>query len=101
MSEQSTEINKCSCFEDTLAKVRGKIEESLPDGAIDVEVDWEGYMFFMSGDFSPVNPQIKYSYRKQKKDGSHAKGLTKDTALMIGSYCPYCGRKLGKSGGPA
>jgi len=88
--------DKCECFKDKLVLVEGHVNGKLPEGAHDLKVSWEGYSYFFSGDFSPVNPKVNIEYRKTKKNGDPAKSLTKDSISMIASFCCYCGRKLKK-----
>ncbi|MBY7811632.1 hypothetical protein KW448_08230 [Vibrio fluvialis] len=89
-------MGKCNCFSENLQKIKDKVIEKLPEGALDVNVEWEGYSFFFSGDYVPVNPRISIEYRKAKKDGTPAKNLTKESVGMLCKYCPFCGRELGQ-----
>ncbi len=88
---------KCTCFDDLLKELEVPIRKSLPEGVIDVAISWKDYAFFMSGDYSPVNPHVKYEYRFPKKGGGHRANLTKKEVTMTASHCCYCGRKLNKA----
>lgn len=88
-------MSKCNCFSDTLERMKDRVIEKMPKDAIDLEVDWQGYAFFFSGDRVPVNPKIVYSYRSMKKDGTPKANRTKGEVAILCAYCPLCGRKLG------
>jgi hypothetical protein len=87
-------MSKCDCFDRNLERIKEKVIAQLPDDVTDLHVDWDGYVFILSGDLVPVNPKINIEYRKMKKDKTPAKNTTKDSVLMFCSYCPFCGRKL-------
>lgn len=92
-------MEKCTCFDDVLERVKTHIKAKLPENATEFEANWKHMSFVVSGgDYSPVNPQIDFSYRQMKRDGSPAKNLTKDSISMFCSYCPFCGRKYEKDG---
>lgn len=91
-------MNKCNCFNENLNRVKEHIESNLPENAMEFNAEWDGHSFFVSGDYSPVNPKINYSYRKLKVNGEPAKSITKDSISMLASYCCYCGRELDKNG---
>lgn len=88
---------KCNCFDDNLALVKEHALKQIPEGAIDVDVRWASYSYFLSGDYSPVNPKVNVEYRQAKTKGGHRTNLTKDQVSMVASFCCYCGRKLKKS----
>jgi hypothetical protein len=91
--------NKCKCFDETLVRVTNHVEKTLPEGSCDFDIEFEGRSFFMcGGDYSPVNPKIKYEYRAPKKGGGHKVNMTKRETIVMASFCCFCGRKLeGKS----
>ena len=87
--------NKCKCFDETLERIKTYLEKKLPGGSCDFRVEFEGYSLFMSGgDYSPVNPKIKYEYRAPKKRGGHRANMTKSETTVMASFCCFCGRKL-------
>jgi hypothetical protein len=84
----------CKCFEENLVKIKEHIAPQIPEGAIDVDVDWDGMAFRLGGgDYSLVNPKIKVEFRAPKKGGGHAANLKKDTVTIFVSHCGFCGRK--------
>ncbi len=87
----------CNCYEEKMNVFKKHIEDQLPEGATEFRAEWDGYSFFPSGDYSPVNPKVKFEYRKVKTNGQPAKSLTKDSISMVGNYCCYCGRELKRS----
>ncbi|BCK23882.1 hypothetical protein DYB95_07025 [Vibrio cholerae] len=89
-------MDSCKCFEKTLEEMKAKAMEKLPEGATDVSVTWDNYSYFFTGDYVPVNPTIRLSYRGVKKDKTPAKNLTKEFVNILCSYCPFCGRKVEK-----
>ena len=92
-------MEKCTCFDDLLEKVKTHIKSKLPENTTEFYAEYENVSFVLaSGDFPLVNPRIKYEYRQMKRDGSPAKNLTKDSVTMFCSYCPFCGRKYEKDG---
>ncbi|CAM0038611.1 hypothetical protein SIPHO067v1_p0027 [Vibrio phage 51E28.1] len=92
---------KCTCFDNILEKSKERVKAHLEEKGIeiqgDVEVSWEGYSFFFSGDYSPVNAKIKVAYRPLKKDKTPQKNMKRDEMNILFDFCPYCGRPLGKS----
>lgn len=88
---------KCTCFDDNLKIIKEKIGAQIPEGSIDVDINWDGYAYFMSGDYSPVNPKVNFEYRVPKTKGGHRKNLTKTQVYLYASFCCYCGRKLKKA----
>lgn len=92
-------MSACKCFDETLDKVREKLTANrVPEGSVDVSINWKGYSFFFSGDYVPVNPEIEIEFRKPKVGGGHAKNFTRDSISILCNYCPFCGRKLEKAG---
>ena len=91
-------MGKCNCFSDILDRMKSQVIEQIPEAEQTLEINWEGYAFFFSGDFVPVNPKIVYSYRGNKKDGTPKANRTKGEARLLCDYCPFCGRKLEKGG---
>jgi hypothetical protein len=89
--------DKCTCFEDKLNEITKELESNMPQGAQQLDVQWADSVFFIGGDYSRVNPQIKYEFKKKKTNGELAKSFTKDKVSLVADYCCYCGRKLGKS----
>lgn len=91
-------MEKCTCFDDMLKALKDHIETNLPSGATELKVSWENmaYHRLSEDDYSQVNPRVNISYRQQKRDGTPAKNLTKDTVAIFCNYCPFCGRKYGK-----
>lgn len=96
-------MNKCTCLDDILEKAKERVKGSLQTRGIDIEgeieVSWEGYSFFFSGDYCPVNGKLKVAYRPLKKDKTPQKNLKRDELAILFDFCPYCGRPLGKSEG--
>lgn len=90
--------DNCNCFSDQLNRVKKHVELRIPDGATELNFEWDGYSFIIGGDYSPVNPKVNYSFRKKKNNGQPAKSLTKDSVSLLASYCCYCGRKLNPEG---
>lgn len=95
--------DKCNCFDEKLELIKEKVLEQVPEGSEDVKVEYENRTFILSAnsDYSPVNPKVKFEYRKPKKGGGMAKSLTKDSVIMVADFCCFCGRKLNKNNKPA
>ncbi|WP_138438548.1 hypothetical protein [Marinobacter alexandrii] len=90
---------KCNCFSEYLEKVKEKVSPQIPEGADEVSFVWQNRIFLVSGaDYSPVNPRVEVEYRKPKKGGGFAKGMTRDTISIMANYCAFCGRKYEKEG---
>ena len=91
---------KCKCYDDMLEKVRAKMHEkgSVPSDSIDIDFRWKdrGYML-SGGDYSPVAPQVEFTFRLAKKGGGYRDNKTKKTISVYGDYCTFCGRKYKKS----
>lgn len=88
---------KCSCFSEYLEKVKEKVIPQIPEGSIEIHLDWQNRIFLLSGaDYSPVNPKVEIEYRKAKKGGGFAKSMTRDTVSVMANFCPFCGRKYQK-----
>ncbi|WP_372941422.1 hypothetical protein [Shewanella sp.] len=85
---------QCNCFQETLDSAKKVIKSMIPNGSTDLKVEWENYIYFLQGDYSPVNPKIRYSYRKPTKKGTKSKRMTIRTFSVAANYCPYCGREL-------
>lgn len=91
-------MSKCKCFSEMIDKVRPQIMEAIPKGSVDIDISWQGMVFFPSGgDYAPVNPRVEVEYRKPKNGGGHAVRFTKDSVSILCNYCPFCGRKLMKN----
>ncbi|MCQ8881702.1 hypothetical protein NQS96_07820 [Pseudoalteromonas shioyasakiensis] len=91
--------NQCNCFDDNFERIKNHLIETgaIPEGAIDIEFEWQGRAFILSaGDFSPVNPKINFQYRAPKKGGGHARNLRKSDVSIFATHCCYCGRKYNK-----
>jgi len=88
--------DKCKCFEETLERLKDHVKkEKVPEGACDFNIEFEGATyFFIGGDYSPVNPKVKYEYRLPKKGGGYRANMTKGDSIVIASFCCFCGRKL-------
>lgn len=85
----------CNCFNETLERIKGHLQEKLPKGAIEFEADWKGRAFIMAeGQFAPTNPQIEYEYRNTKNDGTPHKNKRKETVSLLASHCCFCGEKF-------
>jgi hypothetical protein len=85
----------CDCFDNIRTRMIAKLEKDLPKGHQELEVEWAGRGFLIGGgDISPVNPELKYSYRVPTKAGM-AKNKTRSSNKILASYCCFCGRKLG------
>ena len=94
--DTNTENKACNCFTETLERVKKLYLEKgkVPEGAIDVDFRWQGQSFILSeGEFAPVNPKIEVKFRSLKRDGSHAKNMSKGEVSMIATHCCFCGRK--------
>ncbi len=90
-------MSECSCFETMLEKVKECIASKLPEGATEFNANWEDSTLLLCGsDHVPVNPRIAYRYRAIKKDQTPAKNLTKDSLVIMCSYCPFCGRQINR-----
>ena len=89
--------DKCNCYEEKMKLAKPKIMENIPKKATDVRINWDGYSFFLNGDYSPVNALIKVEYRGVKKNGDPKVNLTKFENYIVFNYCPFCGRELKKS----
>lgn len=85
---------KCNCFEETLERLKEHIAPQIPQGAIDLKIDWDGRTFMLSkGEFAPTNPKVKIEYRAPKKGGGHAVNLKKDSVNITASHCCFCGNE--------
>lgn len=92
-------MGKCTCFEDTLARVTDHVAKGIGEKYQDLKVSWQNEAFILSAaDYLPVNPKILVEYRTFKKDDTPRKNLTKKDFSMFCTYCPFCGRKLEKEG---
>ncbi|ATC93488.1 hypothetical protein [Pseudoalteromonas tunicata] len=94
---ENLKSESCKCFDEYLAAVREKIVNNLGDNAIDTKVEWSNTTWILGGDYAPVNPQVKFEYRKIKKGGEIAKGITKDCITVSANFCCFCGRKYQKA----
>lgn len=89
--------NKCNCFSEYLEKVKEQVIPQIPEGSDEVHFNWQNRVFLISGkDYSPVNPKVEIEYRKPKRGGGFAKGMTRDTVSIMANYCAFCGRKYQK-----
>lgn len=89
--------SKCNCFSEYLEKVKEQVIPQIPEGSSEIHLDWQNRVFLISGaDYSPVNPKVEIEYRKPKKGGGFAKGMTRDTVSVMMNFCPFCGRKYQK-----
>lgn len=82
----------CNCFAEKLVLITNHIKPELPEKYTDLNIDWEGYSFFMDGKpHVPVNPKVRIEYRGFKRNGDPKVNLTKDSVSMMARYCPFCG----------
>lgn len=82
----------CNCFAEKLVLITDHIKPKLPEKYTDLNIDWEGYSFFMDGKpHVPVNPKVRIEYRGFKRNGDPKVNLTKDSVSMMARYCPFCG----------
>ena len=100
MNQPDTQQARCECFNEYLFKVQEQVMPQIPEGAAEISFSWQNRVFLMSGgDYSAVNPKVEIEYRKPKKGGGFAKGMTRDTISIMANYCAFCGRKYQKDGG--
>ena len=82
----------CNCFAEKLILITDHIKPKLPEKYTDLNIEWEGYSFFLDGKpHVPVNPKVRIEYRRFKRDGEPKVNLTKDSVSMLARYCPFCG----------
>lgn len=89
-------MKKCECFPETLKIVEKSVVDQLQHRGTkheNISVNWEGYSYFLSGDYCPVNPKVKVEYQGFKKNGDPMRNLTKDSITITAKFCPFCGRK--------
>lgn len=88
---------KCNCFEETLEKLTGHVQNQLNDRGVkyeDLTVDWQGRAYVLSaGEHSPVNPKIEVTYQGFKKNDEPTRNRSKDVISVMASHCMFCGRK--------
>ncbi|MDO8254835.1 hypothetical protein [Shewanella algae] len=95
-------MSKCTCFDDLIDEVKADIMARIPADASLLRVEWEGMLYgYEVKGRAPTNPRINIVYRKMKLDGTPFKNPTRETVTVFSSYCPFCGRKLGKIEGAA
>ncbi|QEG09381.1 hypothetical protein CPT_Saba_008 [Proteus phage Saba] len=89
-------MSKCDCFEKLKKDLSDRVVEKLPIGASLEVAEWDNMGLFMRGDTMVANyyANFKVRYRKRKKDGDMASGLTKSDVPVVYSYCPFCGVKV-------
>lgn len=82
----------CKCFDEKLKLITDHVKGQLPEKHTDLNINWEGYSFFLDGKLHvPVNPRVRFEYRGFKKNGDPKANLTKDSLTMLARYCPFCG----------
>jgi hypothetical protein len=77
----------CDCIE--------KIEAAIRKDTGDPEARFKvGFRFIKEKAIKPlIYIPIEVSYRKRKKDGTFGRIKEMD---MIGTFCPFCGKKIGE-----
>jgi hypothetical protein len=91
----------CNCYEAIKEKLVEQARSKAPAGAVDISVDFGGYVFGLIGNgvtHRSAN-EITVRYQAPKKAG----GLKKVTNKfkLFASHCPYCGEKYGPAEGGA
>jgi len=86
---------KCNCWSQKLEMLKEHIIPELPKHE-ELDIQWQGYAHFMSGDYSPVKGRVNVTYNGFKKNGNLKANMTKTEALLDFNFCPFCGRKYNK-----
>jgi hypothetical protein len=83
----------CDCYSTVKAKLAEHFQSKLPEGAIDFELELQGYVFGLSDDgvtHRAANNAVA-RYRAPKKAGGMKK-VTQSTFVRA-TFCPFCGVK--------
>lgn len=83
----------CDCYSTVKEKLSEHFSGRLPDGAVDFELELQGYVFGLSDDgvtHRAANSAVA-RYRAPKKSGGMKK-VTQSTFVRA-TFCPFCGVK--------
>lgn len=85
----------CNCLNETLAKLKEKIEGQIKDSAdlSTLSADYEGRVLRFDGKANDVMLRVGYKYYKVKSGGERYKNVTQSTISLSMAYCPVCGVK--------
>lgn len=86
----------CTCHSESEARLKDHVEKQLPNGAVGLSVELQGYVFGMGGDGVSHRAAcpVAIEYQAPKKAG----GLktVKQKSFLRASFCPFCGEKYDK-----
>ncbi len=85
----------CNCLNETLAKLKEKIEDKIKGSAdlSTLRADYQGRTIRFDGKSNDVMLTVGYRYFKVKNGGERYKNPTKSSISLAMAYCPVCGEK--------
>ncbi|MCY1559124.1 hypothetical protein D9M68_961280 [compost metagenome] len=87
----------CNCYGDSQKRLFDHIKAQLPVGAVDLDVELQGYVFGMGGSEGVSHRAacpVAIEYRAPKKAGGMK--TVKQKSFLRASFCPFCGEKYDK-----
>ena len=84
---------QCECRNEVEAKVRERIEATLPEGFADYHARLDSYGFAMMG--NQMTTRLMIPYQGEVMVPKKAGGMKKQKIKMsvAATYCPFCGKR--------
>lgn len=87
----------CNCHSETTKTLREHVAKQLPEGAVGLDLELQGYVFSLGG-ADGINHRaampVAIEYQAPKKTGGMK--TVKQKISMRATFCPFCGVKYDK-----